>query len=356
MVAPGERCAAEPAAADRLDRLGAGLQPLAEVGAVRGHDAVERRRGHHVGDAVDLLVAQVGRDLEHDRPVLALAAAEVEERSENLQDVFRGVRKLFAAGVVAADIDREVVGVLVEAAERLQVVGCGIFGRRVGVFADVAAHDSLAAVALQVPDHGFESVVREPDAVDDCPVPGQAEDARPRVAALRTGCDGADLDESEPEGRELPDRLAVAVEAGGQSDRVREADAEDLALERRVRLGIAFAQQPAASGDQPDAPQQEQDGPVGPLDGEREEDRFYDALVHVCMFTDGQKYEKRTDSAKNIRGGRRNGRAGLRNPSGSPSAGGFRPRCRRLRRWCGRVPAMRSGVGWRGLLRGDTTR
>lgn len=93
----------------------------------------------------------------------------------------------------------------------------------------------------------------------------------------------------------------------------------------RVRLGIAFAQQPAASGNQPDDPQQEQDGPVGLLDGEREENRFYDALVHVCMFTNGQKYEKRTDSAKNIRGGRRNGRACTRNLPGSPSTGGFRP-------------------------------
>lgn len=230
--APGERSTAEAAAADRLDRFGAGFQPLAEVGAVRGYDAVERRGGHHVGDAVDLLVAQVGRDLEHDRSVFALAAAEVEERPEDLQDVFRGVRELFATGVVATDIDREVVGVLVEAAERLQVVGCGIFGLRVGVLADVAAYDHLAAVALQVSDHGFEPVVREPDAVDDRPVPGQTEDARTRVASLRTGCDGSDFDESESEGRELPNRLAVAVEAGGQSDRVREADAEDFAFER----------------------------------------------------------------------------------------------------------------------------
>ena len=44
--------------------------------------------------------------------------------------------------------------------------------------------------------------------------------------------------------------------------------------------GVAFAQEPAAPGNQPEDAQHQQDDVVGPLDVEREEQGFYDPSVH----------------------------------------------------------------------------
>ena len=83
----------------------------------------------------------VGRHLEHDRPVLVLPAAEVEQRIKYLEYVRACVGGAFAAGVVATDIHREIVRILVEVAEEPEVICRRIFGGRHGVLADVAAHD-----------------------------------------------------------------------------------------------------------------------------------------------------------------------------------------------------------------------
>ena len=83
-------------------------------------------------------------------------------------------------------------------------------------------------------------------------------------------------------GRGLPacGRGAVVVESCGQPDGVGETDAEHLAFERRMLHGVAFAQQPAAAGYQPDDAQQQQHRVVGLLDGKREKYGLYDSPVH----------------------------------------------------------------------------
>ena len=129
--------------------------------------------------------------------------------------------------------------------------------------------------APQVANGGFQSAVRQTDAVDDGIVLREAEDPRPRVARLRTH-----LDESESQRGQFAERLAVVVESCGQPDGVGETDAEHLAFERRMLHGVAFAQQPAAAGYQPDDAQQQQHRVVGLLDGKREKDGLYDSPVH----------------------------------------------------------------------------
>lgn len=131
------------------------------MGSVGGHDPVERRFEQHVGDLVDHLVRHVGRDFEHDRPELVLPAPEVEQRVEYLKDMFARVRRAFAAGVVAADVDGEIVRILVEAAEEFEVVRRSVLGGGRGVLADVAAHDHAVVRAPQVADGGFQSAVRQ---------------------------------------------------------------------------------------------------------------------------------------------------------------------------------------------------
>ena len=147
--------------------------------------------------------------------------------------------------------------------------------------------------AAQVLDHALQSAVGQPCALDDGAVFGQAEDARARVARLRARRDRAHLDESEAEGRELAERLAVAVEAGGQPDGVAEPDAEDLAFEGGVLHAVALVEQPASSRDHADDAQQQDNNPVCPLDREREEDGFYDSLVHANLRKLAQRYKKK---------------------------------------------------------------
>ena len=278
--AAGEGRSAEAAAADLFERRAAGPQPLAAVRAVGGHDAVERRLHQYVGDPVDHLVRHVGRDFEHDRPVLVLPAAEVEQRVEYLKNVFARVRRPFATGVVAADVHGEVVRILVKVAEEFQVVGRGVLGRGRGVLADVAPHDHPAVRTPQVTDGGFEAAVRKSDAVYDGVVLREPEDPRAGISRLGAGRDGAHLDESESQGGQFAVGFAVAVESRGDSHRIGEPHAEDLAFERRMLHGVAFAQEPAAPGDQPEDAQHQQDDVVGPLDVEREEQGFYDPSVH----------------------------------------------------------------------------
>ena len=93
------------------------------------------------------------------------------------------------------------------------------------------------------------------------------------LPACGQGRHGPHLDESESQRGQFAERLAVVVESCGQPDGVGETDAEHLAFERRMLHGVAFAQQPAAAGYQPDDAQQQQHRVVGLLDGKREKYR-----------------------------------------------------------------------------------
>ena len=276
-----QRGTSESAVSDLFEGFAAGLQSLAAVGAVGGDDSVERGFEEDVGHAVDHLVGHVGRNLEHDGPVLVLSAAEVEQGFEDAENLLPGMGRSVAAGVVAADVYGEVVRILVEVAEEFEIVRGGVFCGCGGIFPDVAADDYAVMGFAQVADRCFESAVCESDAVDDGAVPGESEDAGAGVSRLGLRGDGSDLHESEAHCGQFPKSLAVAVESGCDAHGIGETDAENLAFEGGVLHGVAFVQQPAAPGDQSDDTQQEDDGPVCPLDGEREEQGLYDLTVHI---------------------------------------------------------------------------
>ena len=84
----------------------------------------------------------------------------------------------------------------------------------------------IARPRCQPRRHRLHALVVEAHAVDDRAVPFQAEQARLRVAGLRARRDAADLDKAETEAPGLAPDLGVLVEAGRQTDRVREAAAE----------------------------------------------------------------------------------------------------------------------------------
>ena len=70
--------------------------------------------------------------------------------------------------------------------------------------------------------------------VDNGLVLDQSEQSRLVIARLRFRCDRADLHEAEADLRQAVYRLAVLVEAGGQSDRIRELQIPQIGLQVRV--------------------------------------------------------------------------------------------------------------------------
>ena len=162
-----------------------------------------------------------------------------------------------------------------------------LLGGRGGVAADVAPHDEPVAGAAQPLDGPLQTPVGEAHAVDQRAVALQAEDARARVARLLPRCHGPHLDEPEAQGGQLAHGVAVAVEARGQPNGVGEAAAEDLAPERGVVHGAAAVEQPPPAGDPPHDAQREQHEAVGPFDGQSEEQRSDDSVVHGRVVSVG---------------------------------------------------------------------
>ena len=191
-----------------------GVQPLAPLRAVRRNDTVQRRIDQYIGHAIDRLICQIGRNLKHHGPVLVLPAPELEQRFQNVQDIFAVVRQILPAGVVATEVDGEIIHILVEVAEDFQIVRRSLLGRRRGIPTDIASDNQPLVRTAQVLDGLFQSAVGCPYAADDGAVFRQPENAGTRISLLRTGRHGAHLDESESHGPPFAAHLAVGVETG----------------------------------------------------------------------------------------------------------------------------------------------
>ena len=105
---------------------------------------------------------------------------------------------------------------------------------------------TLAAYVLY--GQRIDTAVVETPAVDDGLVFRQPEQARLRVARLRTRRDGADLDEAETERAECVEVLAVLVQPGRKPDRVGKLDAERAHRQFRGRRRCDETHQAAALG------------------------------------------------------------------------------------------------------------
>jgi hypothetical protein len=93
------------------------------------------------------------------------------------------------------------------------------------------------------------ALVVESHPVDHGLVARVAEHARSRVARLGQGRDGADLHMAETEGRRRRPRPGILVEAGGESDRVREAQPEGLDRSRGRGEAVPGLERPAEGRD-----------------------------------------------------------------------------------------------------------
>ena len=84
-------------------------------------------------------------------------------------------------------------------------------------------------------------MVVEAQAVDDGAIFAQAEDARLRVSVLRARRDRSGFDEAEAEAQHRFGHFGVLVEAGGETDRVGEVEAQRLHAQARVVRLTAMA-------------------------------------------------------------------------------------------------------------------
>ena len=232
----GEDGAGQPACAGSADRRSRGQQPVGPGDrGVGGADAVEAELERKVCDGVDVVVGEVGGDLDQQRHAAAgIAFSHALDRGEQRTELGDRLQVAETGRVGRRHVDDEIARKRREQPGTLDVVGDGVLGLDHLGPADVDADDRGPASLLLTEsvqpcrDHGGAFVV-EAHSVDDCAVVDEAEEPWPGIARLRAGCDGADLDVPESEGQQPGNRARVLVETGGKAERVRELDAHDRA-------------------------------------------------------------------------------------------------------------------------------
>jgi hypothetical protein len=122
-------------------------------------------------------------------------------------------------GVRRGNVDGDVGGASVHGAQAGEIVVRGPRIRRVEVLADVEAQDAGPLRAGRIGEEPLDAIVVEAEPVDERFGLRQPEEARLRIAGLRSRRDGAALDEAEPERGESVDVRGVLVESGGEPDR-----------------------------------------------------------------------------------------------------------------------------------------
>ena len=113
-------------------------------------------------------------------------------------------------------------------------MGCGI--RR-----NIACHNHLGMISVQVPHRFGNSMIVDPHPVHDGIVPDKAEKTRLWITVLRPCSKGPDLHETESEVRKFVVEFAVLVQASGKTYGIGESYAENFPGKRRM---LTFEKKP----------------------------------------------------------------------------------------------------------------
>ena len=227
---------------------GLAVDPLGQVvllfragdGGVGGHQSGDPARGDEAHDLIQRVERQVRGDLDqHGLEGSATGQLGV-HRLHRRQDVVEGrlVLELAQVGRVrGTDIDHEEIGQRPQGAERLRVFGGGLLQRGDLRFAQIDAHGMRGPKPLGSPGRqpfgqGGRAAVVETHAVDERLVRHVPEHPRQGIARLGVGGHASELAESEPERFPHGHGHALLVHAGGESDRIGEAQAEGLHRQR----------------------------------------------------------------------------------------------------------------------------
>jgi hypothetical protein len=282
--------AARPGGADLF--LGAG-QVIAGHGCVRGDDAGQPELHGQVGDRVDVLVGQIGRDLDQQRKRRPAGGPgqSVANGGEHLAQPAGGLQIAQPGGVRRAHVHHEVVGRAGQQPCALGVVGGGRgFRHHLGladVRADRQAVGAAGAAGAQAGRGRGGAVVVEPHPVDQRPVGGQPEQPGPRVARLRPGGHGAHLDEREAERTERVWGQRILVEARGQPERPGQIAPECVHPQRRIGRAEPPAQEPGRSRDRRGRADDPEAQPVRGLGRHPPEHQPEQQVVHALSLAAG---------------------------------------------------------------------
>mmetsp|Transcript_22683 Transcript_22683/g.37257 ORF Transcript_22683/g.37257 Transcript_22683/m.37257 type:complete len:241 (+) Transcript_22683:2598-3320(+) len=190
------------------------VQPGAIQRRVGCDDGADPRVLGHFGDVGEVLIRQVGGDLEEDRhlaPHLHHTIKQGGQCHRSLQ-----VAQLF--GVGAGDVDGRKVDMIAAVFQHAgKVVG---FAAAVLVGTQIEANGHALGTAGQPGTDRVHPVIVEPKSVDGGGVLGQPKEPWFGIAGLCKGCGGPHLDPAEPRPAERRDGGGVLVKAGGKANGV----------------------------------------------------------------------------------------------------------------------------------------
>ncbi|MNI50264.1 hypothetical protein D3C73_1049150 [compost metagenome] len=232
------RCAGQTA---RLVTMLHAFDAHAAQGGVGGDDRVHAGFDQRLRNLRGFFVGHVRSDLDRQRHVFAVTQRQFRTACGQVgQQLLERIAELQAAQarrVRRADVDRDVAGMGVDLVQADQVIVDRTLDWRIEILADVDAQHALVLGRCDASQQVIDAEVVEAHAIDDRLGFRQTEQARLRVARLRTWRDGADFDKTETQLGETIDGRAVLVQAGGQPHRIREVQAHDI--HRRLRRGLA---------------------------------------------------------------------------------------------------------------------
>ena len=109
-----------------------------------------------------------------------------------------------AGRVGRTDVQRDVIGERMQFSKAIEVILRRLLDWRGAGFTDVDSNRdgrpfAARAQPLQPPDDSVGTVIVKSERIDQRRLTGKAKDPRFGIARLRLSCDGADLDETEPE-------------------------------------------------------------------------------------------------------------------------------------------------------------
>ena len=195
-----------------------------------------RELERQVGDRVDVLVGEVGGDLHQHRALEAEVGELLPDGGDEPAQRLDRLQVAQAGRVGRGDVEHEVVGVRGEPAHGARGSRSAACSLLAPFARPTLTPSTVARAAAGDPRRDrLGAGVREAHAVLQRAVGGQAPHARARVARLRERGDGADLDGAEAERAQALEPARVLVDAGGDAERAREAQAERVDGQHRVR-------------------------------------------------------------------------------------------------------------------------
>ena len=231
----------------------AGHEVAVERG-VGGDQTVQSAVEENLREIADVGFIEIRGDFEQQRNPLAVLGGEfLLLLFENVQQPGAGFRALEVAQagrVRRGQIHGHVVGHRIGFAQADQIIVRRVFIRRVFVFPDVEADDSMKRFRrADVLDADVDAWIVEAHAVDDRLLLDQAEQPGFRVSRLRTRGDRAHFNAAEAQAAERVDRVSFLVQASGEADSVRKFQAHDFHRRAKFVIRRNEAQQTGLFGD-----------------------------------------------------------------------------------------------------------